>query len=233
MHVFATWPRKTTAKQSNERTNEHKTKQNRLYSSALYTQTLESFAPPEVLTRPLEDVMLQMKAMGVVDVSRFPFPTPPDATGLRSAATLLANLGATAGSSGGSGDGGDVGGGGGEITAVGKALALLPVGARYAKMLLLAVQGGLLAHTAALVAMLTEGDPFVRPDSAVKGGDGGGDGDGGAEGRGEGEEEDRGGGGGGGGGGGDAEEIRRKRAQWMHPTSDALARYTMILHDVM
>ncbi|CAM9661965.1 unnamed protein product, partial [Ectocarpus sp. 13 AM-2016] len=28
----------------------------RLYSSALYTQTMEAFAPPEVLTRPLEDV---------------------------------------------------------------------------------------------------------------------------------------------------------------------------------
>lgn len=199
---------------------------NRLYSSALYTQTLEAFAPPEVLTRPLEDVMLQMKAMGIVDVSRFPFPTPPDAAGLRSAATLLANLGATAGrgnvpvgGSGGRGENGENGGGGGgggEITAVGKALALLPVGARYAKMLLLAVQGGLLAHAAALVAMLTEGDPFVRPDSAVKKKDGGGV---------EGEpvehgEEDR----GGGGGGAEAEDVRRRRAQWLHPTSDALAR---------
>lgn len=163
--------------------------------------------------------MLQMKAMGVVDVARFPFPTPPDATGLRSAATLLANLGATAGRGnvGGSGggksksgrDSGDDDSDSGEITAVGKALALLPVGARYAKMLLLAVQGGLLAHAAALVAMLTEGDPFVRPESAVKKDDGD---------EREGKEEE------GGGGGGDAEEVRRRRAQWLHPTSDALAR---------
>lgn len=164
---------------------------------------MEAFAPPEVLTRPLEDVMLQMKAMGVVDVSRFPFPTPPDAVGLRSAAVLLANLGATAGR-GSAATGGDSGTG--EITPVGKALALLPVGARYAKMLLLAVQGGLLAHAAALVAMLTEGDPFVRPDSAVAAkSDGGEDG------------ED-------GGGDDDAEEVQRIRAQWLHPTSDALAR---------
>lgn len=162
-----------------------------------------------------------MKAMGIVDVSRFPFPTPPDATGLRAAAALLSNLGATTGGGGGGVDGEDRG----EITAVGKALALLPVGARYAKMLLLAVQGGLLAHAAALVAMLTEGDPFVRPESAVKKGvDGGGDGDGddGEEGRGEeGGEKD---GDDGGGGGVDAEEVRRRRAQWLHPTSDALAR---------
>ena len=187
-----------------------------LYSSALYTQTLEAFAPPEVLTRPLEDVMLQMKAMGVVDVSRFPFPTPPDATGLRAAAALLSNLGATIGGGGGGEEDS------GEITAVGKALALLPVGARYAKMLLLAVQGGLLAHAAALVAMLTEGDPFVRPESPVKedaDGDGG-DGEGSRCGEGE-EERDA---GEGGAGGLDGEEVRRRRAQWLHPTSDALAR---------
>lgn len=160
--------------------------------------------------------MLQMKAMGIIDVSCFPFPTPPDAAGLRAAATLLANLGATAGR----GYLGDVGGregdGTGEITAVGKALALLPVGARYAKMLLLAVQGGLLSHAAALVAILTEGDPFLKRESAVKK-DGGGevpDGRGGAE------EEDK-----GTGGEVDEEEIRRKRAQWLHPNSDALARY--------
>ncbi|CAN0482284.1 unnamed protein product, partial [Hapterophycus canaliculatus] len=186
----------------------------RLYSSAVYTQTLEAFAPPEVLTRPLEDVMLQMKAMGVVDVARFPFPTAPDGAGLRSAATLLANLGATAGRGNVSGSGGgkskrDRDGDdddSGEITPVGKALALLPVGARYAKMLLLAVQGGLLAHAAALVAMLTEGDPFVRPESAVKKGDEGGD-EGAREGEEEAEESA---------GGGDAEEVRRRRAQWLH-----------------
>eukprot|EP00903_Cladosiphon_okamuranus_P006361 g6231.t1 len=194
----------------------------RLYSSALYTQTLESFAPPEVLTRPLEDVMLQMKAMGVVDVSRFPFPTPPDATGLRAAAALLSNLGATTGGGGGD-DGGDDSG---EITAVGKALALLPVGARYAKMLLLAVQGGLLAHAAALVAMLTEGDPFVRPESAVKKGvdDGDGDGDEESPGGEGGEKDGHDGVGGVAAEGVDAEEVRRRRAQWLHPTSDALAR---------
>lgn len=201
--LFATHP------ETNKQTNS-------LYSSALYTQTLEAFAPPEVLTRPLEDVMLQMKAMGIVDVSRFPFPTPPDATGLRAAAALLANLGAT------SGGGGDDNG---EITAVGKALALLPVGARYAKMLLLAVQGGLLAHAAALVAMLTEGDPFVRPDSAVKKDDVDGEGARGERKEKDGEEDD----GGEGAGGADAEEVRRRRAQWLHPTSDALARCVWVL----
>lgn len=197
--------------------NQPTTNTNSLYSSALYTQTLEAFAPPEVLTRPLEDVMLQMKAMGVVDVSRFPFPTPPDATGLRAAAALLSNLGATTGGGGGGGSEDS-----GEITAVGKALALLPVGARYAKMLLLAVQGGLLAHAAALVAMLTEGDPFVAPESAIKKGTDGGGGEGSRED--EGDDEKDCGAEEGGAEGVDAEEVRRRRAQWLHPTSDALAR---------
>ena len=178
----------------------------RLFSSAVYSQTLEPFEPPDVLTRPLEDIVLQMKAMGIVDVSRFPFPTAPDAAGLRAATSLLANLGATAGR-------GNLGGGEsdgtGEITPVGKALALLPVGARYAKMLLLAFQGGVRHHASAMVAMLAEGDPFVRPDSVVM--------------KGEKDQEmvmmgvgvD---------GISDAEEVRRKRAVWFHPNSDALAR---------
>lgn len=157
-----------------------------------------------------------MKAMGVVDVSRFPFPTPPDAAGLRAAAILLSNLGATGGGGGGSEASA------GEITAVGKALALLPVGARYAKMLLLAVQGGVLAHAVAMVAMLTEGDPFVRlerlrleGDGYKESGVGGGyDADGGAAAEGEENGMD------------DADEARRRKAQWLHPTSDALARYS-------
>lgn len=189
---------------------------------------MEAFAPPEVLTRPLEDVMLQMKSIGIGDVSRFPFPTPPDAAGLRAAAALLASLGATAsvGRRGQGSPSGVEGSDDGKITAVGKALALLPVGVRYAKMLLLAVQGGVLAHAIAMVAMLTEGDPFVRPDGTVAKGGGDGD-DGGEADRQGGGDSDR---------GGDAEEsrgastgvdedeARRRRAQWLHPTSDALGR---------
>lgn len=110
----------------------------------------------------------------------------------------------------------------GKITAVGKALALLPVGARYAKMLLLAVQGGVLAHAVAMVAMLTEGDPFVRRERVQEaGGQGKEEGQGGA-----GKAEGGAGGQGAGDGEGatDADEARQRRAQWLHPNSDALAR---------
>ncbi|CAM9885417.1 unnamed protein product, partial [Discosporangium mesarthrocarpum] len=143
----------------------------RLYSSALYSQQLEPFALPEVLTRPLEDVVLQMKAMGIQNVSTFPFPTPPDGKGLRAASNLLVNLGAvgctdTSGARVGEAagaEGGGSAGDGGAVTPVGRAMALLPVGVRYAKMLLLAKQGGVLEHGVVLVAMLTEGNCFVQP----------------------------------------------------------------------
>lgn len=45
----------------------------RLYSSSVYSRYLDDFALPEVLTRPLEDVVLAMKAMRVSNVTSFPF----------------------------------------------------------------------------------------------------------------------------------------------------------------
>ncbi len=47
----------------------------RLYSSSLYDRHMDPFALPEVLTRPLEDVVLSMKAMKISNVANFPFPT--------------------------------------------------------------------------------------------------------------------------------------------------------------
>jgi ATP-dependent RNA helicase DHX37/DHR1 len=47
----------------------------RLYSSSLYSRHMDDFALPEVLTRPLEDIVIAMKAMEISNVSCFPFPT--------------------------------------------------------------------------------------------------------------------------------------------------------------
>jgi HrpA-like RNA helicase len=47
---------------------------------------MDDYALPEVLTRPLEDVVpLAMKAMNVTNVSKFPFPTSPDQSQLDAA----------------------------------------------------------------------------------------------------------------------------------------------------
>ncbi|CAM9728089.1 unnamed protein product [Phaeothamnion confervicola] len=175
----------------------------RLYSSAVYADRLRPFAPPEVSTRPLEEVVLQMKAMGLRDVAAFPFPSPPAPPAVAAALQLLATLGAVEEDGGGGGRGGS----GGAVTVAGRALTLLPVGVRFAKMLLLAKQAGVLELGIAMVAMLTERDPFVSSS------DGGGDGDE------EGLADEA---------AGASEAARRvlcrPRMQWRHPDSDALAR---------
>ena len=64
----------------------------RLFSSSVYTRLFPPFAEPEMVTKPVEDVVLAMKAMGIDNVGNFPFPTPPNLTQLKSALKLLNNL---------------------------------------------------------------------------------------------------------------------------------------------
>lgn len=128
----------------------------RLYSSSVYSRHLDEFALPEVLTRPLEDVVLAMKAMDISDVTRFPFPTPPGRDQVAAAVRLLANLGCV-----------DVSraeelGGDGKVTPLGSAVANLPLGVRYGKILLVAAQAGVLDYAIVLVAALSESPPFVH-----------------------------------------------------------------------
>ena len=127
----------------------------RLFSSSVYSRYLDDFALPEVLSRPLEDVILAMKAMNVTNVTKFPFPTPPEESQVAAAVRLLANLGCV-----------DVSeveefGGDGQITQLGQAVAKLPLGVRYGKMLLVAAQANVLDYAIALVAVLSESSPFV------------------------------------------------------------------------
>jgi ATP-dependent RNA helicase DHX37/DHR1 len=122
---------------------------------------LDAFALPEVLTRPLEDVVLAMKTMNVSNVGSFPFPTPPDQNQIMSAVRLLANLGCV-----------DVSkveeqGGDGKITALGAAVAKLPLGVRYGKMLLVSAQANVLDYGITLVAVLSEVSPFVYQSEEV------------------------------------------------------------------
>ena len=128
----------------------------RLYSSSLYSRHMDAFALPEVLTRPLEDVALAMKAMKVSNVGSFPFPTAPDQGQTNAAIKLLARIGCV-----------DVSrieelGGDGRITRLGAAIAKLPLGVRYGKMLLVAAQANVLDYGIILVAVLSESSPFAN-----------------------------------------------------------------------
>jgi len=48
---------------------------------------------PEIRTRPVEDLVLQLKSMFIDNVANFPFPTPPDAVQIKTAERKLMLLG--------------------------------------------------------------------------------------------------------------------------------------------
>jgi ATP-dependent RNA helicase DHX37/DHR1 len=65
----------------------------RLYSSALFTK-LDEFSPPEITKAPLDQTILQLKAIGVEDIFKFPYVTRPPLPSIRQALRHLAILGA-------------------------------------------------------------------------------------------------------------------------------------------
>lgn len=128
----------------------------RLYSSAVYEDTLPQFAVPEILRTPVEGLVLQMHAMHLDSVANFPFPTPPDRTALRRAERTLVRLGAlemadTARKTQAA-----------RATELGQAMSLFPLAPRFAKLLVQGQQHGCLPYVIALVSALSVGDPFVR-----------------------------------------------------------------------
>jgi ATP-dependent RNA helicase DHX37/DHR1 len=129
----------------------------RIYSSSLYSRHMDPYALPEVLTRPLEDVVLSMKAMNIPNIHNFPFPTPPDRSQINAAIRLLANIGCV--------DKIDqdnaVDGNDGTITRLGCTVSKLPLGVRYSKILLVAAEAGVLDYAIPIVAALSEVSPFV------------------------------------------------------------------------
>ncbi|CAB9496357.1 splicing factor ATP-dependent RNA helicase [Seminavis robusta] len=134
----------------------------RLYSSSMFSRHMDEFALPEVLTRPLEDVVLAMKAMKISNVSKFPFPTPPAESLIESATRLLSNLGCV-----NLEEGKDLQDDG-EVTHLGSAIATLPLGVRCGKMLLVAAHAGVLDYAIAVIAALSEKNPFLRGEELVE-----------------------------------------------------------------
>ena len=126
----------------------------RMYSSAVYESEFAEYTDPEILRTPIEDVVLQMKSMGLHNVINFPFPTPPSRLGLSKAEKLLKNLGALTSN--------------GQVTAVGRCLSTYPLSPRFGKMLYVGHQHGCMPYVIALVSALAVGDLFV-PENEVAG----------------------------------------------------------------
>uniref|UniRef100_A0A803Y7R6 Activating signal cointegrator 1 complex subunit 3 n=1 Tax=Meleagris gallopavo TaxID=9103 RepID=A0A803Y7R6_MELGA len=136
----------------------------RLYSSAVFMD-FEKFSAPEITKRPVEDLILQMKALNIEKVINFPFPTPPPAEALAAAEELLIALGALK-----------------EppmtgrlkeqqaaklscpISPLGRVMATFPVAPRYAKMLALSRQHDCLPYTITIVSAMTVRELFEEFD---------------------------------------------------------------------
>jgi len=133
-------------------------------------QARPEFTEPEILRTNLASVLLQMAALGLGDIARFPFLDPPDASQVRDGLMLLHELGAidpdAAPRSGRRGrrerraqrdDGGL------SLTPVGRTLARLPVDPRLGRMLIEADRNACLDEVLIITAALSIPDPRQRP----------------------------------------------------------------------
>jgi ATP-dependent RNA helicase DHX37/DHR1 len=120
----------------------------RLYSSAVYERDFQEFTEPEILRTPIEEVVLQMKSIGLHQVINFPFPTPPNRVGLAKAEKLLKNLGALSLD--------------GRVTDIGRRLTLYPLSPRFGKMLEIGHQHGCMPYVIALVSALAGSELFIQ-----------------------------------------------------------------------
>ena len=138
----------------------------RLYSQDDYHSRPE-FTEPEILRTSLASVILQMTALGLGDVARFPFVDPPDPRQVADGVRLLEELQAF--ETGYAADAPEAAaaprrrGGGRRLTAVGTSLARLPVDPRLGRMLIEAGRLGCTREALVVVAALSMQDPRERP----------------------------------------------------------------------
>jgi len=124
----------------------------RLYAEEDFARRPE-FTEPEILRTSLASVILQMLALGFGDITEFPFLTPPDSRGVKSALDLLVELGAVR-----------LGRGQPSLTRIGRDIARLPIDPRFARMLVEAGRTGVQDEVLAIVAGLSIQDVRERPE---------------------------------------------------------------------
>ncbi|HTX29588.1 MAG TPA: ATP-dependent RNA helicase HrpA [Streptosporangiaceae bacterium] len=127
----------------------------RLYSEADFASRPE-FTEPEILRTNLASVILQMAAIGLGDVPKFPFIDPPDERNIADGLTLLAELNAFVD---------------GRITGLGRKLARLPVDPRIGRMILEADKNGCVREVLVIASALSITDPRERPADAQQAAD--------------------------------------------------------------
>ncbi len=120
----------------------------RLYSEEDHDSRPE-FTDPEILRTNLASVLLQMAALGLGDLARFPFVEPPDHRQVAAGRQLLEELGALEA--------------GQRLTRTGRRLSTLPVDPRMGRMILEADRRGVLREVLVITAALSLPDPRERP----------------------------------------------------------------------
>jgi ATP-dependent helicase HrpA len=113
-----------------------------------------AFTDPEILRTNLASVILQMAALRLGEIERFPFLDPPDTRQIRDGIALLQELGALKDGSGPP-----------RLTPLGKQLARLPLDPRLGRMVLAAAEAGCVREVVVIVAGLTIQDPRERPEA--------------------------------------------------------------------
>ena len=107
------------------------------------------FTDPEIRRTNLAAVILQMKALRLGDIERFPFIDPPDARQIRSGIKLLQELQALDDK--------------GQLTDIGRTLIKFPIDPRLGRMLVAAKEQNCLTEMLVIVSALSIQDPRERP----------------------------------------------------------------------
>ena len=120
-------------------------------------QNRPAFTDPEILRSSLASVILRMNALGLSEVSAFPFLDRPSPKAIADGYALLNELGAIDDRQ--------------RLTPIGRQLARLPVDPRLARMLLAGHRTGCLAEVLIITAALSVQDPRERPPTAQQAAD--------------------------------------------------------------
>jgi ATP-dependent helicase HrpA len=128
----------------------------RLYSETDF-DTRPEFTEPEILRTNLASVILQMTAIGLGDVARFPFVEPPDHRSIADGYALLDELAALKPPRSGDRSAPR------QLTRIGRDLARLPVDPRLGRMVLEANRLGCVREVLVIAAALSIQDPRERP----------------------------------------------------------------------
>ncbi|NMH58721.1 ATP-dependent RNA helicase HrpA [Alteromonas sp. MYP5] len=123
----------------------------RLYSEEDFTGRPE-FTDPEILRTNLASVILQMLALGLGDIGKFPFVQPPDDRNINDGFRLLEEIQATTRQHGKQ-----------KLTQLGRNVARLPIDPRYARMVIEAKATNAVREVMVIAAGLSIQDPRERP----------------------------------------------------------------------